>query len=131
MKHCLIIGNQPFKSTGAFMRIAVVLYDFVEPIEIGILGTLSMARRVDPNISYFTVSEHGGVVELQNGLRVETDHDFDQAPTADVVIVTGGPGWKNQVKNERILSFLKSRNEQGTCIASVCTGAMILAAAGL
>ena len=39
------------------MRIAVVLYDFVEPIEIGILGTLSMARRVDSSLTYFTVAK--------------------------------------------------------------------------
>ncbi|RIY39896.1 DJ-1/PfpI family protein [Neopusillimonas maritima] len=113
------------------MRIAVVLYDFVEPIEIGILGTLSMAKRVDPTLTYFTISENGGMVELQNGLRVETDYSFNNAPPSDVVIVTGGPGWKNQVKNERILSFLQSRRQETACIASVCTGAMILAAAGL
>ncbi|HBT33939.1 MAG TPA: DJ-1/PfpI family protein [Pusillimonas sp.] len=113
------------------MRIAVVLYDFVEPIEIGILGTLSMARRVDSSLTYFTVSEHGGLIELQNGLRVETDYAFDNAPAADVVMVTGGPGWKQQVENEPILSFLRNRSNETACIASVCTGAMILAAAGL
>jgi len=114
------------------MKIAVVLYDNVEPIEIAILGTLSMARRVYPQLTYFTVSQDGSLVELQNGLRVQTDYAFDNAPAADIVMITGGPGWKVQVKNQRMLSFLKERHTQAnTCVASVCTGALILAAAGL
>ena len=89
------------------MRIAVVLYDFVEPIEIGILGTLSMARRVDSSLTYFTVSEHGGLIELQNGLRVETDYAFDNAPAADVVMVTGGPG-SNKSKMNLFFPFFET-----------------------
>jgi transcriptional regulator GlxA family with amidase domain len=113
------------------MQVAVVLYDFVEPIEVAIIGTLSMAKRLSPNLSYFTVSEAGGVVQLQNGLRVATDFSFNHAPSADVVIVTGGPGWRAQSTNPRMLAFLQARNTPETCIASVCTGALILAAAGL
>ncbi|WP_397474752.1 DJ-1/PfpI family protein [Pusillimonas sp.] len=114
------------------MKIAVVLYDFVEPIEIAILGTLSMAKRVYPQLTYFTVSQSSATVELQNGLHVKTDYDFSTAPGSDIVVVTGGPGWKAQAKNPQILSFLKDRSSQAdTCIASVCTGALILAAAGL
>lgn len=113
------------------MRVAIVLYDFVEPIEIAIIGTLSMAKRLSADLSYFTVSETGGTVELQNGLRVATDFSFDNAPAADVVIVTGGPGWRSQSTNARMLAFLQARSAQETCLASVCTGALILAAAGL
>src|SRR5690554_1826654 len=111
-------------TAGASMKIAVVLYDFVEPIEIAILGTLSMAKRVYPRLTYFTVSQSSTTVELQNGLHVKTDYDFSTAPGSDIVVVTGGPGWKAQAKNPQILSFLKERGSQAdTCIASVCTGA--------
>lgn len=113
------------------MRVAVVLYNHIEPIELAVIGTLSMAKRVTDKLSYFTVSERGGLVELQNGLRVETDHSFANAPAADVVIITGGPGWRVQVKNELMLDFIRRRFEHGETIASVCTGALILGAAGL
>lgn len=114
------------------MKIAVVLYDFVEPIEIAILGTLSMAKRVHPQLTYFTVSQNGSTVELQNGLHVKTDYAFTAAPESDIIVVTGGPGWKAQAKNPQMLSFLKDRYAKAdTYVASVCTGALILAAAGL
>lgn len=113
------------------MRVAVVLYEHIEPIELAVIGTLSMAKRVAQTLSYFTVSEHGGMVPLQNGLRVETDYAFADAPPADVVIVTGGPGWREQVHNDGMLSFIRQRHANGERVASVCTGAMILGASGL
>lgn len=113
------------------MRVAIVLYNHIEPIELAVIGTLSMAKRVTEELSYFTVSEKGGLVELQNGLRVETDYSFANAPAADVVIITGGPGWRVQVKNELILDFIRRRFNNSETIASVCTGALILGAAGL
>lgn len=113
------------------MRVAVVLYPHVEPIDLAVVGTLSMAKRVANELSYFTVSENGGQVELQNGLRVETDFSFADAPEADVVVVTGGPGWRKELENTTMHAFLKQRHARGEVISSVCTGAMILGASGL
>ena len=113
------------------MRIAVVLYEAVEPIDLAVVGVLSMARRVADQLQYFTVAEHGGNVTLQNGLTVHADHSFKTAPAADVVIVAGGPGWKRQSDNLAMIAFLRRRKENGEILASVCTGSMILAAAGL
>jgi transcriptional regulator GlxA family with amidase domain len=113
------------------MRVAVVLYDFIEPIELAAVGTLSMATRLSDKLSYFTVSPTKDLLTLQNGLRVQADFSFNDAPESDVVIVTGGPGWKRQAENARMLDFLRQRHAAGACIASVCTGALLLAAAGL
>ena len=113
------------------MRVGIVLYEDVEPIEVGIMGTLSMARRVQPAIQFHTVSENGGEVALRNGVVVRTDYDFSSAPECDITLITGGPGWQVQAKNDRLLGFLRSRHSQGNTMVSVCTGAMLLAAAGL
>jgi transcriptional regulator GlxA family with amidase domain len=68
---------------------------------------------------------------LQNGLKVIADHSFETAPQVDVVIVTGGPGWRSQTDNPALLGFLRERTGDTGIVASVCTGAMILAAAGV
>jgi transcriptional regulator GlxA family with amidase domain len=57
-----------------------------------------------------------------------SDVSFDAAPFCDVTIVTGGPGWREQVRNEHMLAFLRSRKPHE--LASVCTGALILSASG-
>jgi transcriptional regulator GlxA family with amidase domain len=113
------------------MKIAVILYDAVEPIDLAVVGVLSMATRVTDQLEYFTVAEKGGAVTLQNGLKVLADHSFDTAPAADVIIVTGGPGWQRQANNPAMMDFLRKRKSHTDIIASVCTGAMILAASGL
>jgi transcriptional regulator GlxA family with amidase domain len=112
------------------VRFAQFLYDGVEPVEMAIYGVLSMARRIAPQIEMFTVAPRGGVVELANGLRVLADHGMDECPGADVLIVCGGPGWSREAANPATLEFLR-RFRPRLALASVCTGGMILAAAGL
>src|SRR5688500_5559380 len=90
------------------MRFAILLYDDVEPIDLATFGVLSMARRVAPQISMFTVAPSAGVVRLANGLRVLADHGFADCPPSDVLIVTGGPGWTAQCGSEETLAFLRN-----------------------
>lgn len=111
------------------MRFGVFIYDGVEPIELAIYGVLSMARRVEPAISICTIAPKAGVVTMSNGLRVVADHGIDDAPDCAVLIVCGGPGWEAQANTTETLDFIRSRSED-TRLASVCTGAMILAASG-
>jgi transcriptional regulator GlxA family with amidase domain len=112
------------------VRFGVFIYDGVEPIDLATYGVLSMARRIAPDISICTIAPKAGIVKLSNGLQVVADYGVDDAPDCDVVIVTGGPGWEAQAKAGETLDFIRSQ-KPGTRLASVCTGAMILAASGV
>lgn len=112
------------------MRFGVLIYDGVEPIDLATFGVLSMARRIRPDITLCTLAPVAGLVTLSNGLRVLADHGLATAPPLDVIIVTGGPGWAAQAEAPETLAFLRAR-AAGTLLASVCTGGMILGAAGL
>lgn len=112
------------------MRFAILIYPDAEPIDLATYGVLSMARRVAPEISMFTVAEKAGVVELANGLKVIADHGYADAPAADVLIVTGGAGWQQQAQSEATLAYIRFAT-RSTSVAAVCTGGMILAAAGV
>ena len=112
------------------MRAAVLIYEGTEPIDLATYGVLSMARRVAPAIEIFTVAERAGVVVLANGLKVVADHAYADAPAADVLIITGGPGWQQQAQTAATLEFIRARS-RSISVAAVCTGGMILAAAGL
>lgn len=118
-------------SDTAEITYAILIYDGVEPIDIGgTYGVLSMGRRIDPRIRMFLVAEKAGEVVLANDLRVVADYSFDNCPPADALIVTGGPGWQRECENPRMLEFLR-RWKPEPLIASVCTGALIMAAAGV
>lgn len=112
------------------MKAAILIYADAEPIDLATYGVLSMARRIAPQVSMFTVAERAGVVELANGLRVIADHGYDDAPAPDVLIVTGGAGWMRQSQLPATLDYIR-RASRTTSIAGVCTGGMILAAAGV
>jgi transcriptional regulator GlxA family with amidase domain len=114
----------------AAARIGVVIYDGVEPIDIGgTVGVVSMASRVLPGIAAITVAASAGPVRLAGGLTVLASHGFADLPECDVLVVCGGPGWRDQVNDMAMLGFL--RRQAPAQVASVCTGALILAAAGL
>ena len=110
--------------------IGVVLYDGVEPIDVGgTIGVISMASRVLPGIAVTSIAGRSGPVRLAGGLSVLAEHGFGDAPACDVIIVCGGPGWRQQTEDAGMLAFLRAQDPAR--VASVCTGALILAAAGL
>ncbi|MEP0339967.1 MAG: DJ-1/PfpI family protein [Alphaproteobacteria bacterium] len=112
-------------------RFAIFIYDGVEPIDLGAtFGTLSMARRIAPEIEIYLVAQDAGPVPLTNGMVVQANYGFSDCPPADYLIVSGGPGWPEQCKIPEVADFIRKRAATET-VASVCTGAMILAKTGL
>ncbi len=69
-------------------------------------------------------------VTLAHGLRVETHAQAEGAPPLDLLVVPGGPGTRRGGHVASVIEFLK-RRAPTTPIASVCTGALLLADAGL
>ncbi len=110
--------------------LGVLIYDGVEPIDLGgTVGVVSMARHVLPEVQATTIALQAGPVRLAGGLTVIAEHGIDSAPACDVVIVCGGPGWVEAAGEPRMLDYLRGLPPAG--VASVCTGALILAAAGV
>ena len=112
------------------MRFGIFIYDGVEPIDLATFGVLSMARRIAPEIEICTIAPAAGSVALASGLKVDADFGIDNAPSCDLVIVTGGPGWSAQANAPATLDYIRRVHGAGR-IASVCTGGMILAASGI
>jgi transcriptional regulator GlxA family with amidase domain len=112
------------------VQFGIFIYDGVEPIDLATFGVLSMARRIAPEIEICTIAPRAGQITLANGLRVIADFGIDDAPSCDLVIVTGGPGWPVQAKAPATLDYIRHVHASRR-IASVCTGGMILAASGV
>ncbi|MER2249754.1 DJ-1/PfpI family protein [Methylorubrum podarium] len=113
----------------AAIRFGIVLYEGVEPIDLGgTVGVLSMARRLLPNLTDAVIAREAGSVRMAGGLAVEVPYGFEDAPPCDVYVVCGGPGWPRAAADAAMRRFLQGRAPDR--LASVCTGAMILAEAG-
>jgi transcriptional regulator GlxA family with amidase domain len=112
------------------MLFGIFIYDGVEPIDLATFGVLSMARRIAPQIGICTIAPKAGIVRLSNGLEIVAQFGIEDAPVCDSVIVTGGPGWEDQSRSPATLAYIRRIHGSGK-VASVCTGAMILAASGI
>ena len=115
------------------MKYGILLYTDVEPIDVGAtFGVLSMARRIVPKIEAIGIAREAGLVTCANGLQVVASYDFSSAPEIDALIVTGGPGWVQAAQDRATCEYIRSFAEgQPDRVTSICTGAMILDAAGL
>lgn len=70
-------------------------------------------------------------VVTEKGLAILPNGTFDTAPQLDVLCVPGGPGINECLQDEVLLLFLRQQSQNARYVTSVCTGALILAAAGL
>jgi len=70
-------------------------------------------------------------VRAKGGLTFLPDTTIDGSPPLDVVFVPGGPGVGALLEDTRILEFLRRQAQHARYVTSVCTGALVLGAAGL
>jgi cyclohexyl-isocyanide hydratase len=84
-----------------------------------------------PGMKVLLIAENEAVVKSDHGLLLTPDATFNTAPQADVLFVPGGNGVFNAMQNKALLAFLQKQAAGAKYITSVCTGALVLAAAGL
>ncbi|MEM9894748.1 MAG: DJ-1/PfpI family protein [Bacteroidota bacterium] len=70
-------------------------------------------------------------ISAVNGLSVNPDHSFEDAPELDILIISGGMGASLVVRDEESLNWVRSTVEKAELTMSVCTGAAVLAKLGM
>lgn len=114
---------------GLFLFHEVEVLDFAGPFEV-----FSIAE-TEPGVKGFkvnTVSADGQMITARNGLQVQPEHSFDSLPPIDLLIIPGGYGAEElEIRKPDVLQWIKTYASAGVQIASVCTGALLLAEAGL
>ena len=114
------------------MRIGILVFDDVEEMDFaGPFEVFGIASSLTDKIDIVTVSKDGRQVRCRHGLKVQPDCNFSECPPLDLLIVPGGRGARERAMLDRdTLSFVRAQ-ASGAHIASVCTGALVVAEAGL
>lgn len=76
-------------------------------------------------------AEKAGAVKSAQGPRVMADYALDDCPAIDIMLVPGGLGTRREVNNAAVIQWLSRRAAGAEIVTSVCTGAALLARAGL
>ncbi len=123
----------PRKRLGILVFDEIEVLDFSGPYEVfSIVRLDEETRRSEPSpFDILLVSQFDKPVVATGGLKVLPDVTFENCPNLDVLIVPGGLGTRWEMHNEKLLNFLKQQAEGVELLASVCTGALLLASAGL
>ena len=85
----------------------------------------------DDGVRVFTLAHSADVVTCAKGLRVLPEETWESAPPLDVLVYPGGRGTRAQLRDEAVLDWVRGISRSGGVVASVCTGSLVLAAAGL
>lgn len=115
-------------SVGIFLFNEVEVLDFAGPFEV---FSITKVHEEKP-FTVYTVSQNGEMITARNGLKVNPDYSIKDLPPVDILIIPGGKGAReNEVKNDIIINWIRQQMKEVKLITSVCTGALLLAKAGL
>jgi len=111
-------------------RIGILVFDDVEELDfVGPLEVFGMAARLRKKGDVSIVGHDAKMVRCRHGLQVIVHEQLSECADFDLFIVPGGLGARTYaVQSKPILDFIR---RQPGIVASVCTGALVLAAAGL
>jgi cyclohexyl-isocyanide hydratase len=98
--------------------------------QLDLTGPYDVLTRV-PGAKVLLIAETKSVVKSDAGLVLTPDATFADCPQADILFVPGGRGVFEAIQNKRLISFLQKQAPTAKYVTSVCTGALVLAAAGL
>ena len=111
------------------MRIAIPLYDRFTALDA--VGPYEVISRL-PGASVTWLAAEPGVVRNDNGmLGIEADAAYEALPDPDIVLVPGGTGTNAVLDDERLIGWIRQAHETSEWTTSVCTGSLLLGAAGI
>jgi transcriptional regulator GlxA family with amidase domain len=111
------------------MKIAIPIFDRVTALDA--IGPYEVLSRL-PGADLRFLSFEPGPVRTDNGmLALHADGALEDMPDPDVLVVPGGFGTRPLMKDERMLSWVRGAHATSKWTTSVCTGSLVLGAAGL
>jgi putative intracellular protease/amidase len=111
------------------MQIAIPLYDRFTALDA--IGPYEVLSRLPDSRLTFVATE-AGPYKTDNGmLTILAEASLDDMPSPDILCVPGGWGTREAINDERLVSWIRKAHETSRWTTSVCTGSLLLAAAGV
>ena len=111
------------------MQVAIPLFPRFTALDA--IGPYEVLQRI-PSIDVTFIGHERGEVRSENGmLGITIDATFEEMRNPDIVVFPGGVGTRILVDDERVKAWVRDAHESSTYTTSVCTGSLVLGAAGL
>ena len=110
------------------MEIAIPLYDRFTALDA--VGPYEVLWRL-PGARERWIGAEARPYATDRGLQLVAEATFDDVPAPDVLVVPGGTGTRDALGDERLVDWIRTAHATSTWTTSVCTGALLLGAAGV
>lgn len=110
------------------MTIALLLYNGFTALDVA--GPYEVFSKI-PNSTVYFIAEKKGLYADTKGMQLMADTSLDELPFPDMLVVPGGFGIDALLTNETVLDWVRNANDHSQWTVSVCSGALLLGAAGL
>src|SRR4051794_3913152 len=111
------------------MKIAILLYDKLTALDA--IGPYEVLSRIPGAEVAFVGKQQGEVRTDTAALGLTVDVALSELDSAEIVLVPGGAGTRPLLADEEVLGWLREIDQTTRWTTSVCTGSLVLAAAGL
>ena len=115
----------PTRNVAIFIFDEIEVLDFCGPFEV-----FAVAGR-EGSFDVYTVAEHNSPICTRGGMQVIPNYNWDEAPNPHILVVPGGKGTEPLMHHPPTLERVRAAAAQAELVLSVCTGALLLAKAGL
>ena len=115
-------------------NVAILIFDEVEVLDFsGPFEVFGVADGLQQNDAFnvFTVAESPGTVRARNGLKIVPNRTLEDCPAPQILVIPGGIGTRPLLNKPALLEWLRVKAKHAEIVMSVCTGALVLARAGL
>ena len=111
------------------LQVVIPLFERVTALDA--VGPYEVLQRI-PTLDVTFIGHRKGEVRTENGLLgLTVDATFEEFPEPDVMVVPGGAGSRRLVDDRRVLDWVRHAHQGTRLTTSVCTGSLVLGAAGL
>jgi transcriptional regulator GlxA family with amidase domain len=111
------------------MEIVILLFERLTALDA--IGPYEVLARIPNAAVKFAAKDMGPIRTDNDRLGLVADYSLDQVPRPDIIVVPGGPGQAALMNDGQVLSWIRQGHESSRWTTSVCTGSLILGAAGL
>jgi putative intracellular protease/amidase len=111
------------------MKIAALIFDKITVLDI--VGPTELLSWVPGSEIVWVGKELGPIRAAPTGLAINVEHTLDEVSSADILIIPGGPGVRLLLQDEKMLDWVRKVHATTKWTTSVCTGSLLIGAAGL
>jgi transcriptional regulator GlxA family with amidase domain len=115
-------------------NVAILIFDEVEVLDFaGPFEVFAVADELCDHQAFhtFTLALRPGTVRARNGLKITPDFTLENCPPPHIIVIPGGAGTRPLLHMPALHEWLRVKSRTAEIVMSVCTGALILARAGL